>query len=318
MTGMAPGGVLCSGSIVHDTLVRPVEESAWGTTTFVDTIEPHIGGNGANTSLAVAASGIPVRLLGIVGSDEPGRFATETLSRRGVDTRFIATTSSAPTAASIVIVNSRGDRKFLHQVGASGHAFTTPVEFTPEIRDGMSHYHLASLFILPRMRAHAPECLRRARAAGLTTSLDTNWDPQGLWLQDIGPCLPHLDIIFVNEDEARMITGSSAHAVAAARLLAGGAKVAVIKLGHRGCAISTPAGEFVCPAFEVDAKDTTGAGDCFVGAFLAALSRKMSLAEAGQFANAMAAITVQHVGGVAGLHPYPDVQQWMQSARVRA
>jgi sugar/nucleoside kinase (ribokinase family) len=215
------------------------------------------------------------------------------------------------------MVNAVGDRKFYHQVGASAHAFTSPVDFTSEIIDGMSHYHLASLFILPRMRAHAPACLARAKAAGLTTSLDTNWDPQGLWLKDIGPCLPHLDFIFVNEDEARMITGSSAHATAASHLLAGGARTAVMKLGPRGCAIYTAAEEVLCPAFEVDVKDTTGAGDCFAGAFLAALARKDSLPEAGMFANAMGAITVQHVGGVAGLHPYPDIAQWMQASSLR-
>ena len=239
-----------------------------GTTTFVETIQPHLGGNGANTSLAVAECGVPVRLLGTVGCDEAGRAAVETLCRRGVDTQFIAATNSAPTAATIVMVNAAGDRKFYHQVGASAHAFTSPVDFTPEIIDGMAHYHLASLFILPRMRAHAPECLARAKAAGLDDSLDTNWDPQGLWLKDIGPCLPHLDFIFVNEDEARMITGSSVHATAASHLLAGGARTAVMKLGPRGCAIYTGNEEIICPAFEVAVKDTTGAGDCFAGAFL--------------------------------------------------
>jgi sugar/nucleoside kinase (ribokinase family) len=317
MSQMGLRGVLCSGSIVQDTLVRPAGESAWGTTTFVETIQPHIGGNGANTSLAVAECGVPVRLLGTVGSDEAGRAAVETLCRRGVDTRFVGTTSNAPTAATIVMVNAAGDRKFYHQVGASAHAFTSPVDFAPEIVDGMSHYHLASLFILPRMRAHAPECLARAKAAGLTTSLDTNWDPQGLWLKDIGPCLPHLDFIFVNEDEARMLTGCSAHSTAASHLLAGGARTAVMKLGPRGCAIYTSDEEVLCPAFDVDVKDTTGAGDCFAGAFLAALARRDSLVDAGMFANAMGAITVQHVGGVAGLHPYPDVEQWMQTAGLR-
>jgi sugar/nucleoside kinase (ribokinase family) len=317
MNGNGLSGVLCSGSIVHDTLVRPAGESGWGTTTFVETIEPHIGGNGANTSLAIAECGVPVRLLGTVGCDEPGRAAIEMLCSRGVDTQFVATTNKAGTAATIALVNAAGDRKFFHQVGASAHAFTTPVDFKPEIVEGMSHYHLASLFILPKMRAHAPECLARARAAGLTTSLDTNWDPQGLWLKDIGPCLPHLDFIFVNEDEATMLTGSSAEATAASRLLEGGARVAVMKLGPRGCAIYTNETEFLCPAFDVDVKDTTGAGDCFAGAFLASLARHATLFEAGVFANAMAAITVQHVGGVAGLHPYPDIEQWMQTASPR-
>jgi sugar/nucleoside kinase (ribokinase family) len=315
MTGMGPG-VICSGSIVHDTVVCPVEETCWGTTTFIETIEPHLGGNGANTSLALATIGIPVRLLGTIGADEEGRFALEILRQRGVDTSGVST-ADAPTAASIVLVNRHGERKFLHRTGASASAFPAPVAFTRELTDGMSHYHLASLFLLPKLRVHAAECLARARAAGLTTSLDTNWDPHGLWMRDLGPCLPHLDVIFTNEDEARMTTGSPDPAIAAGRLLAGGARLAVMKLGPRGCAIYNGAEEILCPAFEVEAKDTTGAGDCFAGGFLAALQQGASLAEAGRFANAVGAMSVQHVGGGTGLRPYPEIQAWMGAARFR-
>ena len=64
---------------------RAYDDSPWGTTSFVDIIEPHPGGNGANTSLALAALGVPVRLLGAVGRDEPGRFVLDALRRAGVD-----------------------------------------------------------------------------------------------------------------------------------------------------------------------------------------------------------------------------------------
>jgi ribokinase len=67
-------GVICSGAVIHDTVVRPVEEPQWGTTTIVETIEPHVGGNAANTSIALATLGVPVRLMGAVGPDEQGRF----------------------------------------------------------------------------------------------------------------------------------------------------------------------------------------------------------------------------------------------------
>ena len=60
-------GVICSGAVIHDTLVRPVENPQWGTTTIVDTIEPHLGGNAANTSIALATLGVPVRVVGAVG-----------------------------------------------------------------------------------------------------------------------------------------------------------------------------------------------------------------------------------------------------------
>ena len=78
-------GILCSGSIVFDILARPAEDSSWGTTSFIESIEYHLGGNGANTALALAMIGMPVRLVASVGSDEQARFALDKLAGAGVD-----------------------------------------------------------------------------------------------------------------------------------------------------------------------------------------------------------------------------------------
>ena len=66
-------GVICSGAVIHDTLVRPAESPQWGTTTIVETIEAHVGGNAANTSIALATLGVPVRVVAYVGRDDRGR-----------------------------------------------------------------------------------------------------------------------------------------------------------------------------------------------------------------------------------------------------
>jgi ribokinase len=310
-------GILVSGAVVHDTLVVPAVDSPWGTTTFVDTIEAHPGGNGANTSLALAKIGAPVRLIATIGDDEPGRFVLDALRRASVDTTCVTIAPDVPTACTVVLVNQAGDRKFFHRMGASAHAFTEPIEFTPGLTAGMGRYHLASLFILPRLRAHASRTLARARAAGLATSLDTNWDPQGRWLQDVRPCLPHLDIIFLNEDEALISTGAPTAKSAARCLLDGGARTAVIKLGPRGCAIYTGDREILSPAFEVPTKDTTGAGDCFVAAFLSAIAEGANLGEAARRANALGAITVQHTGGASGIPDGIDLNAWLSTAVAR-
>jgi sugar/nucleoside kinase (ribokinase family) len=313
---MTTGGVLCSGSIVFDTLVRPFEQPAWGTTQWVESMESHVGGNGANTARALGILGISVRLLGTVGNDPQAEFILERLQAAGVDTTEV-TGVEAPTAATVVLVNGRGDRQFLHRLGASELAFAQPVEFTRERCEGMSHYHLASLFVLPRVRRHGAEMLRRAHAAGLSTSLDTNWDPEGEWMAALAPCLPYVDILFMNEDEARMVTGSSDSARAAEVVLRHGAKTAVMKLGARGCAIYRNADEILCPAYQVAANDTTGAGDCFVAGFLAARQRGWNLQEAGQFANAAAALSVQKLGAVTGMLPFDQVEEWMHTGSTR-
>jgi sugar/nucleoside kinase (ribokinase family) len=315
---MSSTGVICSGAIVFDILARPVDAlEPWGTNSFVESLEYHSGGNGANTSLALARLGVPVRLLGAVGRDEQGRFLLDRLCDAGVDTAFVER-SEEPTAATVALVNSSGERRILHRPGAGAHAFPEPIAFTAAMTAGIERYHLSSLFILPAFRANAARSLENARAAGLATSLDTNWDPLGRWMQDLGPCMPHVDTLFLNEDETRMVTGRSSPREAAEFLLACGVGTVVIKLGPRGCAIYTGACEILSPAFEVDALDTTGAGDCFVAGYLAALLDGATPAEAGRYGNAVAAFSVQRIGSVAGVPPRAEVDAWMRTARVRA
>jgi sugar/nucleoside kinase (ribokinase family) len=313
---MTTRGILCSGSIVFDTLVQPFEESAWGTTTFLESLVVHVGGNGANTARAMGILGTKVRLLGAVGEDPQADFILSQLRDAGVDISEVARVA-APTAATIVLVNRRGDRQFLHRLGASALAFEQPVQFTREICDEISHYHLASLFVLPNIRLHGADTLQRAQVTGLTTSLDTNWDAEGKWMSVLQPCLRYLDILFMNEDEARMVTGWNNPARGAEIVLREGVKTAVMKLGPRGCAIYSGDEEILCPAFDVSVKDTTGAGDCFVAGFLAARQRGADWAQAGQFANAAAALSVQKLGAVAGMLPFGEIESWMRTASVR-
>jgi len=309
-------GVLCAGNIVFDILVRPVEQIAWNTTAWVDSIERHMGGNGASTCYALGKLGVPVRLMGMVGRDSFGDELLARLASAGVDLGA-AGRSQGPTATTVALVNSQGDRFLLHRAGSSAEAFAAPVEFPPALREGLSHFHLANACGVPQLRRQAAEVLRRARAASLTTSVDTGWDAQGRWLEDVGPCLPHTDLLFANEDEVRRLSGLEDPAAAARQLRQLGARSVVLKLGGKGSAVFTAEAEIHLPAFQVQPVDTTGAGDCFVGAFLAALHRGRCYEEAARFANAVAALSVQRLGGTAGLLSYDETVEWMEQAKLR-
>ncbi len=307
-----PRGILCCGNIVLDIMVRPVEQFNWGSTTWVDSIEQSLGGNGSNTSYTLAMLGVPVRLLGMVGQDPFGEHALSILKSGGVDLSFVGR-SQAPTTASVCPVNSAGNRLFMHRVGSSAEVFPEPIEFTPAMLAGMSHFHLANIFALPQMRRRAPESLRNARAAGLTTSLDTGWDARGRWLEDIEGCLPYLDLLFLNQDEARMLSGKADPDQAARRMQALGAGDVVIKLGAEGCAVFTADGVSRFAGFKVDVVDTTGAGDCFVAGFLAALGEGCGYAEAARFANAVGALSVQKLGAINGVRTRAETEAWLRA-----
>lgn len=318
--GAEQAGVLCAGSITLDTIVRPFDELRWGTTRLIEEMTRHVGGNGANTARALALLGSPVRLAGVAGNDEAAEFLLHELAESGVDVQNVRRVER-PNAASLVLVNARGDRQFLHRLGSSEEAFAGPMQFTPEMTLGVRHFHLASLFVLPHLRRIAPEMLRNAKQAGLSTSLDVNWDARGEWFRVLGPCLPYVDVLFLNEDESRMITGLMITAEAAAFLHDHGAHTVVQKLSQEGCEIYC-AGERStkarCAAFEVDAVDSTGAGDCFAAGFLSAYLRDASLEEAGVYGNAAGALSVSAMGAVTGLLSCADIREWMRRTPRRA
>jgi sugar/nucleoside kinase (ribokinase family) len=306
-----PGSVLCAGNLTQDILAWPVDDVVFDTTIWVRDIITSIGGNGANTAFAISRLGGSARLIGSVGRDVAGDNALSQLREAGVDVRV--SRCDLPTPVSVVIVRSDGARCFLHRPGASREAFCEPIDFSPELIEGCTHFHLANPFSMARMRDQAGATLASARAAGLSTSLDTGWDALGHWMDVIGPCLPHLDLLFVNEDEAERLSGQRAPNAAATFFRDHGVASTVIKLGAQGSVMFDGVVEMRIPGFVVEAVDSTGAGDCFAGAFLAGLQRSMSPAQAAQFANAAGALNVQRPGATTGLLDYEGTMRWMQS-----
>lgn len=300
-------GVLCTGNIVMDLLAHPVEEITWGGTRWVESIVQSLGGNGANTSAALAKLGVPVKLIGAVGRDEFGSAALKRLVECGVDISCVTRMGEAATATTVALVRQDGRRAFLHQPGVSRLFYSNPVEWHAE---ACTRFHIGNPFAVTHLRRRAPELLREARDRGLRTSLDTAWDAMGEWMTVLHPCLAHADILFTNEDEARMLTGSADASVIVQRFRDAGADTIVLKLGAKGCAVFTTEGDWAVPAYPVQAVDTTGAGDCFAGGYLAALQRGLSHPEAARIANATGALNVQSMGGTSGLRTWDETIAW--------
>lgn len=298
--------VLVAGNVVWDILVRPADEIRFGGTVWVEEIGQQLGGNGANTSYALARLGAAARLIAWIGDDDFGVRARARLAEAGVDLSHLHTEPGA-TATTIALVKRDGARAFLHQPGASRTAFAgySPPE---DAFAACRHFHLANLFGVPALRQISPTLLAAAREAGLSTSLDTGWDSRGEWEKVVLPCLPFVDILFVNEEEAMRLGGAEA-------LHSAGAQRVLLKLGARGCTILDPEGRREIPGFPVEAIDTTGAGDCFAAGYLAATLRGEAPEAAARFANAVGALVVQHIGAVTGVLDYPGTLRWMKDFR---
>jgi sugar/nucleoside kinase (ribokinase family) len=295
-------GVVCLGNICFDIPVWPVERVEWNQTVWVETITGSPGGNGANTSYTLATMEVPVRLIGSVGNDPRGDELIGILAGSRVDVSSV-TRSPLPTTTTVAVIARNGDRSFLHRPGSSHDVSLEQVDVSSSL-PAYSHFHFANPFALPKIRAYCGAIMLRAKEAGLTTSLDTGWDSQSRWMLDVGPALGNTDVLFVNEGELNQLGGLE-------QLRHSGAREIVVKRGPAGCSVYDLNGGHHFPAFEVAARDTTGAGDGFAGAYLAAIYHGLDRRQAAAFANATGALIVEQIGATTGVRSFAETLGWM-------
>jgi sugar/nucleoside kinase (ribokinase family) len=292
--------VVCLGILVADAIVRPVDElPAAGSLGLVEGVALRGGGCALNTASALARLGLDAGVAGKVGDDALGAFLLGLLDARGVDRRGVLVDPSAPTSATVALVDSAGERTFLHAPGANAALRAGEVDrgllFSGRI------LHLAGALVLEELDgAPAAALLAEARERGLGTSLDTVWDATGRW-ERVLPALPHVDLFAPSLAEGRAITGEEEPAAVAARLRGLGAREVVLKRGADGCYVSGEDWEGALPALEVDAVDGTGAGDAFVAGLLYGRLAGWPLERSARLANAVGALATTAVGAVEGV-----------------
>jgi sugar/nucleoside kinase (ribokinase family) len=252
-----------------------------------------IGGSAAITACAAARLGLRTALVAAVGDDVFGRWMLEVLAERGVEVGGCVMRADLDTGLTVIL--ARGDdRAVLTAPGAIGALREAQVD-----RDRLRaarHVHLGSLYLQPGLAAGAPRLAREARAAGATTSADTNWDPSERWAPL--PVLDAVDLLVPNEQEALALSGSRDGDLEGAleRLSSGGRTVAVT-LGAEG-AVARAGGDTVrAPAVAVDVVDTTGAGDTFTAGLIAGRLRGLPDAEALRLACACGSLSTRAPGG---------------------
>ena len=277
---------------------------------LVDGIWMVVGGSAAITAVAAARLGLSVGLVAAVGADPAGDFMLGQLAREGVGIAAVAVHDTAPTGMTVAL--SRGaDRAILTAPGAvaSLTAQDVPAALLPRARHG----HVSSYFLLERsLGPGLAAVLAAARAAGATTSLDTNWDPAGKWGDDhLHAALAQTDVLLPNETEALRIAGAPALPAAAGALAAAGRRL-VVKLGERGALCADGPVWHRAELPPVTPVDATGAGDCFNGGLFGGLLRGLALPDAAALGCAVGALSTQAAGGTASS---PDLASALALAR---
>lgn len=295
------GPVLVAGDANLDLVLRGDVRPRFGQAEqFLTDAELVLGSSAGIFAAGLARLGVDVGLVARVGDDSFGERTSELLAERGVDTTELRT---EPGATGLSVILSDNDRAILTLPGAM--AGLTLAEVREALaRSRARHLHVASFFLVPAFASGLAQVLAEARAAGVTTSLDPNWDPAETWT-GIADCLPHLDLLLPNATEAIelavVLTGSlPADAVAAARALAAAGPTIVVKDGGAGGFAVTGSDLVSAPALPISLVDTTGAGDSFDAGFLAGWLDGLPVAECLRWAVAAGSLSATASGGTAG------------------
>ena len=288
--------ILCIGQLVADIVVRPVDRlPVPGRTELVEDLQLLAGGCAANTAAVLAKLGAEVRLAGMIGQDALGNAVLAELEMTGVCLKAVGRTTGAPTSAAIVLVSDNGERSFFYRNG--GNELLANSHVSDSVLKAASLVHVGGALKL--LNLDLTELMSRAKSFGCTTSLDTDWDVHGKWMQKLYGALPRIDYLMTNEEEAAKLTGKESPAAAAQDLLARGPQAVAIKRGQQGAMLATRSGITEFPAYRVEVRDTTCAGDSFAAGFLLGISRGWPLDESLMLANAAGALCttqLSHLG----------------------
>lgn len=293
--------------IVVDADPRPVFGQAERS---VAEIRLTIGSSSAITACGAARLGLRVALVGVVGDDDLGRSSLEAIAARGVDVSGVRIDPSLPTGAS-VILSDGFDRAILTAHGTIGAV--TGADVPDALLARARHLHVGSWFLQRGLWDAASDLFERAREAGLTISVDPNWDPDERWTS-IRDILPLIDLVSPNDIEASRIAGiddgdAGAVAIALARQARADRLLVVVKAGGEGAVAATASGVVASTAaYPVEPIDTTGAGDSFDAGFLEAWLRGASVADALRQAAVCGALSTRAVGGTEAQPTPPEIE----------
>jgi ribokinase len=307
------GRVFVAGSINMDVVATADRHPRIGETIAGKAVLYFPGGKGANQAVAAAKLGAPTTLIGRLGQDAFGDQLKAFLATAGIDLAFVQQTSDAHTGTAIITV-ANADNTIIVIPGANALVDTADVA-APTLAKGdiaVSQFEIP----LPAISAF----FKRARAAGATTIL--NPAPAIEFDREL---LDLVDILILNETELGLLTETElldtddySRFVGAAQFLQTSKdKTICVTLGKRGIVALTNGKPVAIPGRTVTAVDTTGAGDCFVGALAAQLAGGKSIRDALDYANAAASVCVQRMGAAPSMPTAAEVEASLSASERR-
>lgn len=305
------GKIMIIGAAVLDVLVRPAEPEVFSSGSYsAEEIRMSTGGDALNEATVLAKLGDNPYLCTLLGEDQAGAWILEHCRRTGIQTRYMVSDSALCTGINVVLVQKNGARNFL--TNPQGTLRRLGICHIPEkIPDDVKIVSLASMFVSPMLGISEMEKLfSQIKKQGKILCADMTKRKNGETLRDVRAALSYVDYLFPNQEEAALLTGKWEAEEQAKELLLCGVKHVIIKCGAAGCYLADRENrQWVKAVPGTKCVDTTGAGDCFVGGFLYALSRGRRLQECARFGNACGSLAVEKTGASEGIENLAQAEQ---------
>jgi len=252
-----------------------------------------LGSSSAILAHNISLLGSRVGFTSCIGGDPLGKFCVERLSESGVDVSGVKRLSGKNTGVTVILPLAK-KRQILTYPGTTFDLQRTHLDL--DYLRSAAHFHLSSFFLLRALRPALPELFSQMKRAGLTTSLDTNDDPENLWADDVKTVLKSVDVFLPNEQEALKLTGTG-DLERALDALSQLVPTVVIKCGREGALAKRGNDHFHAAPCSVQPVDTVGAGDSFNAGFLHKFIRGAGLQDCLEFGNVSAGLSTTRAGG---------------------
>lgn len=276
-----------------------------GQTLIGDTFTEGGGGKGSNQALAAGKLGAKALFVGCIGNDSYGRFALDLYESMGVCSEYIRVDETIHSGISVIFIDKDGNNSIMVVPGAN---FRLSEKDIDNAYSAMCNSAIVGFQLENELRV-VSYGIKKAKEAGAKVLLDpapARELPDELY--------KYISVIKPNEHEATTLSGievtDKESAEKAGRwFIEKGVETAIITLGDKGAVLVEKERSAFFPSRKVNAVDTTGAGDCFSGALMAALAEGKSIDEAIEFAHIAASISVTALGVVEALPTRAQVEE---------
>ncbi|HZZ62918.1 MAG TPA: ribokinase [Roseiarcus sp.] len=285
------------GSFAVGMTMRAPKLPIFGETMLGTDFDMGPGGKGSNQAVATARLGARSALLATVGADKLASIATDLYSAEGVDASLVMTRAERPTGVGFIILNARGENFIILDMGANELLDADAVD-AGEAQIAGSDVVMTVLEVPTSAAARAMELGRKHGATTILNPAPARALPASIF--------ESVDYLTPNESELRILLDLPADDPRSSQELAGelrrrGARNVITTLGREGAMILTDTLDLRVPAIEVEATDTTGAGDAFNSGFAVALAEGKDLVEAVRFGVTCGGIACTRLGVIPSL-----------------